>query len=149
MREIKFRAWIPDIKRMYQVNKIEVNPIDRNSVRDLLVWEHPCEKSAKIKGKVGRYRLTDEIPIMQFTGLTDKNGVEIYEGDVVVNGYGRICEITWHKFAARFDCEFIKDNSTNSGVDRSYGFRPQEWGFCIEVIGNVHQNPELLGDNNG
>lgn len=92
------------------------------------------------------YKILDRV---QFTGLTDKNGVEIYEGDVVVNGYGRVCEITWHKFAARFDCEFIKDNSTNSGVDRSYGFRPQEWGFCIEVIGNVHQNPELLGDNNG
>jgi uncharacterized phage protein (TIGR01671 family) len=144
MREIKFRAWIPDIERMYQVMQIDVEP-QNGRQKWCLVWEHPCVKSAMIKGKVGKFRIGDGVEIMQYTGLKDKNGVEVYEGDIIALEYNKdlIGEVFWHN------------------KDMSFYQRNKKWGEGImnyrdlfgldsdyEVIGNIHSNPELLGDNN-
>ena len=72
----------------------------------------------------------------QFTGLKDKNGVEIYEGDVCKN------DIWWDKpRIIGFNC---------LGTVCSIDEEGSEWSFHIdttadiEVIGNIHENPELL-----
>ena len=70
----------------------------------------------------------------QFTGLTDKNGKKIFEGDIFHKGDINIIYIVdWH------DTRFMgKQNGNHSRVGLEY------WMPDIEVIGNIHDNPELL-----
>ena len=72
--------------------------------------------------------------IMQSTGLKDKNGKEVFEGDVVkCNGLLGTIE----SFKAMWICSFVKYNNY-----QKVGFFAQE----IEVVGNIYENPELLED---
>ena len=76
----------------------------------------------------------DEIELMQSTGLKDKNGKEIFEGDIVkCNGLLGTIEL----FKAMWICSFVKYNNY-----QKVGFFAQE----IEVVGNIYENPELLED---
>ena len=76
----------------------------------------------------------EDVILMQSTGLKDKNGKEIFEGDVVkCNGLlGTIKSLK-----AMWICSFVKYNNY-----QKVGFFAQE----IEVVGNIYENPELLED---
>lgn len=77
---------------------------------------------------------SDKVILMQSTGLKDKNGVEIFEGDVVkCNGLLGTIE----SFKAMWICSFVEYNNY-----QKVGFFAQE----IEVVGNIYENPELLED---
>ena len=90
-------------------------------------------------------RLTfDVLPetVGQYTGLTDKNGVKIFEGDIVT-GYFNHEKIVGYIFYGGNAQFFIqRDGIYGIGLDNS--------DCWLEVIGNIHDNPELLGgENNG
>lgn len=80
----------------------------------------------------------------QFTGLLDKNGKEIYEGDILMLGSSDagICEVKWNESQLAFCIRFY--------YERNLGIRPLgAWardGKDIAILGNIHDNPELLNE---
>jgi len=124
MREIKFRAWDKQIKEMLSVDKIEWDRklvYIRSSTRDHM--ETPR-------------RISEDICcLMQYTGLNDKNGKEIYEGDIV-EYFKRRYFIKFH--LANFMLSKKESNflGLNSAIYSQDG--------VLTVIGNIHKNPKLL-----
>jgi uncharacterized phage protein (TIGR01671 family) len=100
----------------------------------------------------------------QFTGLHDKNGNEIYEGDLVaeidriedLKGFGKPLSVEFGEFSSEADSWGIKDHTVgfflryhDSGENAITGLHSQENGYgfnckSIIVIGNIYSNPELL-----
>jgi uncharacterized phage protein (TIGR01671 family) len=120
MREILFRAWHKDLNEMFY--KVRVSDCD---------W---CTYDTHFCGR--------HDTLMQFTGLLDKNGKEVYEGDVV-NVFGKYsndqtCVVEYQ------ECEMCFGFTTQDGsymiMDEIYN----DERFGIEVIGNIYENPELL-----
>jgi len=74
--------------------------------------------------------------ILQYTGLKDKNGVEIYEGDILQNSDGKRYVIKWGVNSNGF---IAQTNETHGNVYSSYHL-----SFKTIVIGNIYENPNLI-----
>lgn len=125
MREIKFRAWVTDGK-----SYSEMYPNVQNHIGSDFGFGHILQNT--VKGL--------DCKVMQYTGLRDKNGVEIYEGDIIEDHIGRGVVVWWVRNAA-FKVSYIGENY-NKGkwlVD----YLESEYK-TITVIGNIYENPELL-----
>ena len=88
------------------------------------------------------FQNADGYNVMQYTGLKDRNGKEIYEGDIIrVSNNGVFignCEIVWKGCGFWFkDIDFTSDTYENL-------FVYDQCGYELEVIGNIYENPELL-----
>ncbi|WLV84646.1 YopX family protein [Lacticaseibacillus zeae] len=113
-REIKFRAWQPQVKRIFEVGDIDF-------IKEEVMLCHWGWESL------------NDIDLIQYTGLHDKNGREIYEGDIVKNEYGKVMEVNYDPRSAAF------------GVG-DYYFGTIGSGKILEVIGNIYEDGGL-GDN--
>ena len=127
MREIKFRAWDKKRKRMYEVSDLHLaNPMNGG------VWATVIGKDIIENKDIKLQIQPKDIDVLQFTGLKDKNGKEIYEGDIL--GYwGRA---TWEVLWVNNKCSFRFGNHVTNF--------PMTEVVKKEVIGNIYENPELL-----
>lgn len=110
---------------------------DMDSLLQQLGWDTPSYLCFILE----EYEFDDgeEFVLMQSTGLKDKNGVEVFEGDVVKYHEEEICLVTWDQDGFAFSFENLVDNE-NSFCD-CFDIAAAKYS---EVIGNVFQNPDLL-----
>lgn len=78
----------------------------------------------------------------QFTGMLDKNGKEIYEGDILRlgNSPSGVCEVKWNETMAAFCIQFFFERKLGTRILGEWLIYEKE----VEVIGNIHDNPELM-----
>jgi len=129
-REIKFRAW--DMERKKMIGRAE----EDGEYTVCFSGEIRCIKHGNTPFNV---TLPQSLILMQFTGLKDKKGKEIYENDVVkvVDGMdGELGIIWWNGLGWDIDWSIAKNLGK---FDYSVGDSK-----CLEVIGNIYENPELL-----
>ena len=128
-REIKFRGWIKSKNKMEEVWQID---FVKKANSDKLV-ANEVSIDDELLG------VDTQVILMQFTGLKDKNGKEIYEGDIVINQWGIREEVNlepidvadyengWAGFGWVLETHSLEDIKEK-----------------VEVIGNIYENKELL-----
>lgn len=125
-REIKFRAWHKDLKKMFKIGQITLEKGTWNfepNDRDFIGMSIPFQPS---------------FVLMQYTGLHDKNGKEIYEGDIVGDS-----EIKWTVKWNKHRMGFCLYPTTKQLYDEMPINVENKLSF--KIIGNIYDNPELLG----
>ena len=116
MREIKFRAWCEGSHENMTFQKPHMDysfPV----VSGKFASTEGCEI----------YGTYESIPLMQFTGLKDKNGKEIYEGDIIEDESGHRWDMKW-------------EQGSMEPFGHYYDFPNESW----KIIGNIYENPNLL-----
>lgn len=146
---LRFRAWDKEFKEMVQV--------------DALVFDEQIIKATYKNGNVVKEDLKNYV-LMQSTGLKDKNGKEIFEGDILkfndtwsdycYEGYvdGEITGVNYVEIEKETTCfGFGKTRIPESSLfnlvnDEHFTFKEliTDTSFEFEIIGNIHTNPELL-----
>ena len=118
MREIKFRAWDKLNKEMINVESINFQ--ERRVYKDTV-----------------SYRKFEDIDLMQYTGLNDKNNKEIYEGDILFESFGeRYYKVVFKNGNFRTEFEGYFDEYSFDLIDVVLD-------LC-EINGNIYENSELM-----
>ncbi len=138
MREIKFRAWDKLEKRIDEVVRLDFKSKYPVMVKGISFNEDMCV-------------------LMQFTGLLDKNGKEIYEGDIVrvwawlnedepetneYKDYKVYYDDEYTAFMVDWEYDDVEEHSL--GVAISFWDNDRDLAVDWQIIGNIYENPELL-----
>lgn len=124
MRDIKFRAWDVRHKSMTMITSLYF--FEEEGVHEIV--------NGVAEGSNSTYQ------IMQYTGLKDTNGVEIYSGDIVDDNFVGRGEVKYNEAHAAFKIVY------RNGRAKWFVDMLENESRIIEVIGNIYENPELLGE---
>ena len=129
----KFRAWHNELGRMMSISDMwfNVESLGEIGLNDAVMNDYITASP-------------DEIELMQSTGLKDKNGKEIFEGDIITNGQNVMCMKRHNTLGfyveEKGEVEFIAD----SAVLEDFEEDAKEIADRLEIIGNIYENTELL-----
>lgn len=126
----KFRAWDKTQNKMY--HDVE------------MTYDYPCEPRGAEASSFGCVLMDDDYIVMQCTGLKDKNGKLIYEGDIVNEMDFTYHKVVWEAEYCRYlmislNGNYLLDSTLESTTDGMSNHR-------IEVIGNIYEDEDLLND---
>lgn len=143
MREIKFRVYLDKMYYQNEYNEYDTNLIGIDFLNKIVTFAGYTD--GEEEDSFERYSFDEnnilykkDLKIMQYTGLKDKNNKEIYEGDVLFESFGeRYYKVVFENgsFRAEFEGDF-EEHSFDLIDVVAQGY---------EVVGNIYQNPELLG----
>lgn len=129
----RFRAWHNELGRMMSISDMwfNVDSLGEIGLNDSVMNDYITVSP-------------DEIELMQSTGLKDKNGKEIFEGDIITNGQNVMCMKRHNTLGfyveEKGEVEFIAD----SAVLEDFEEDAKEIADSLEIIGNIYENKELL-----
>jgi uncharacterized phage protein (TIGR01671 family) len=129
-RELSFRAWHEEKEYMYE--NIAIGLMEK------ILYSRGTPKKKGPDWYVSEEH-SDAIHVMQYTGLKDDKKKKIFEGDVLAIGaQDKVAEVFWSNENARFEIHFLED-------DREIDFADKRSLRQVKVIGNIYENPELVG----
>ena len=128
----KIRAWDEEKKTMYNVRQIDF-------------------RGGEFRSSENEWMKFDNVIFMQSTGLKDKNGTEIYEGDILLSKASENQE-DWKKWQVHYaDGRFLidykeipKDKRKRTNLELEDLCEDNIWLYGLKVIGNIYENPELM-----
>ena len=132
MREIKFRAWLKEDKKMVNVETMDFTDKSMQYLK----------RSEIINAYILRRESDDDVELMQYTGVKDKNGKEIYEGDILFFRDENMKYIVVWQDAAFI----IKSIEIRKYSEKMCWLDDTE--ICCEIVGNIYENKNLLEENN-
>jgi hypothetical protein len=136
MRKIKFRAWLKEDKKMVNIETMDFTD---KSIQYL-------KKSEIINAHLLRRVSFDDVELMQYTGVKDKNGKEIYEGDIIKYKF------PYDRRIKHISPVFYMESQASYGVLDIYKNEIPLYTIStnnyFEVIGNIYENKNLLEENN-
>ena len=115
-REFEFRAWLTKYNKMVKIYSWNI-------------WQEYFMCS-----EYNSEFYLEETPIMQYTGLKDMKGKEIYEGDIL-----------FESFSEKYFKVVFENGSFRAEVDE-YSLDLEDYAHICEVVGNIYENPELMED---
>ena len=144
MRDINFRAWDKENHKMiyFDFKSIYGYEADGYGERGGVILPDE-ETHLNYHDGYGDRGINENLEFMLFIGLLDKNGKKMFEGDITNRGVIEFCEcLNWDSGGSNHPGFYFKGEYENG----EYGELHYHCGFDeeIEVIGNIHENPELL-----
>lgn len=139
MREIKFRVWDKHVKKMGKVTEIIFSNVQETLVKYQYINDYgkTIDEQSHIDDKGHGVA-----KLLQYTGLKDKNGKEIYEGDIIDGKFTDIGVdtglVVFKGYGFKLEIPSVGDDDL---VDLERNCE------SIEVIGNIYENPELLEES--
>lgn len=156
-RELKFRAWDNKNKQMgfveaieFSVESVGVSPLDFSKEAQERRLEAPTELrfsfTATCRGQKGEFVITESKYLQQYTGLHDKNGKEIFEGDIIKHYWADKYKGT------SLDQREVIEKVSGGFINRPVSDKEKRTSYSLvnadnenfEVIGNIYETPELL-----
>ena len=141
--QIQFKAWDKRTKQLYQVKTLQF--YGANNTVDAC-WTNGVDFDGE--STLGEPELNNlhNLMLMQYTGMKDVKGVEIYEGHIVNNGQHAYL-VCFGEFADSGDFQYPTKRQTGFYIvdvhtDGTYPL----YSMTYEIIGNIYENPELLED---